>query len=568
MADVLFLILRRLRAPLVTLIVVYAISVGGLTLMPGADPDGQAHRLSFFHAFYIMSYTATTIGFGEVPHPFSDAQRLWMTISIYLSVVGWAYAIGSVFALSSDPTFRAAVARNRFASQVRRLTEPFHIVCGYGQSGASLARALDRMGFRVVVVEQRNDRAGRILIEDFAKPPLVLSADARMPDVLEDAGVRSPLCLGMMAFTSEDSANQAIAIGARVLNKSLRVVSRAKSRAAQDNLEAFGGVHVINPFETFATNLALDLASPEVLRLEEWLTGAPGSECPSRVNVPHGQWVLVGFGRFGRAIAEVLDRAGVEWRAVDPGDIEAADARLLAGGNSQSALREAGVATADVLVAGTDSDAVNLGVTTLARRMNPGIFVVIRQNHVADRVLIEAANAQMRFVQADLMVHECLQILKTPMLGRFIAEARAQGGVFAARTIDRITEAVGTGAPRAWAFRCDVMQPGMFGAFFQRHEMPLRLAHLLCDPTEPSESLAAVALMVERKASTELLPPADLVLRPGDQILFVGDDHALALQRRFLDEPGTIDYVMTGSEPPRGWILRKLRERAESRRAG
>ena len=80
MSDILVLILRRLRAPLITLIAVYAISIFGLVLMPGTDPAGQPWRLSVFDAFYVMSYTATTIGFGEVPHPFSYAQRLWMTV--------------------------------------------------------------------------------------------------------------------------------------------------------------------------------------------------------------------------------------------------------------------------------------------------------------------------------------------------------------------------------------------------------------------------------------------------------------------------------------------------------
>src|SRR4051812_27606190 len=103
MGDVLLLVLRRLRAPLITLLVVYAISVGGLTLIPGVDEKGHPWRMDFFHAFYVMTYTATTIGFGEIPYPFTDAQRLWMIASIYLSVIGWAYALGSVFALSQNP---------------------------------------------------------------------------------------------------------------------------------------------------------------------------------------------------------------------------------------------------------------------------------------------------------------------------------------------------------------------------------------------------------------------------------------------------------------------------------
>ena len=75
-SEVLFMILRRLRMPLITLIVGLCASRSlGLALMPGTDPAGSPWQLGFFHAFYVMSYTATTIGFGELPHPFSDAQR-------------------------------------------------------------------------------------------------------------------------------------------------------------------------------------------------------------------------------------------------------------------------------------------------------------------------------------------------------------------------------------------------------------------------------------------------------------------------------------------------------------
>jgi hypothetical protein len=81
-----FLVLRRMRAPLIVLILIFAISVIGLTLMPGQDASGQPHRLGFFDAFYFMNYTATTIGYGEIPYPFSTAQRMWVTFSIYLAV--------------------------------------------------------------------------------------------------------------------------------------------------------------------------------------------------------------------------------------------------------------------------------------------------------------------------------------------------------------------------------------------------------------------------------------------------------------------------------------------------
>ena len=556
MGDVLFLILRRLRAPLITLIAVYAVSVAGLALIPAVDADGNPGRMSIFHAFYVMSYTATTIGFGEIPQPFTDAQRLWVTFAIYLSVTGWAYTLGSVIALVNDATFRGALARGMFIWRVRGIAEPFYILCGYGQSGSRLGQSLDRLGNRLVIIEPQPERIARVAIQDYATPPLTLTADARLADVLEDGGIRSPHCQGLIALAGEDGVNQAIAIGARLLNPAIQIVARAKSRVAEVNLESFGGVEVVNPFDTFAFNLGVGLRNPEILQIEDWLTAAPGSPCPDRIQPPRGLWVLFGYGRFGRAIAEILDREGIEWKAFDPAMDHDRDRHLLHGEHTESILRDAGIAVADVLVAGADVDAVNLGVTTLARRVKPDIFVVIRQNHIQDRALIDAARANVTFVQSELMVHECLQLLKTPMLGRFISRLReAEPGV-AAATIRRVRDEVGAGAPSAWIFECNVLQPGMFGAFFQSAPASFRIAHLLADPTDPQVRMPAAALMLERQGTFELLPDADLKLKPGDHILFVGDSSTRRLQRRYLAEPGTVSWTLSGTEPPRSFVFR------------
>lgn len=564
MGDVLFLALRRLRAPLITIICVYAISVGGLTLIPGLDAAGKPATMSFFHAFYVVSYTATTIGFGELPNPFTDAQRMWVTFSIYLSVVAWAYSLGTVIAMTNDATFRAMLARSIFNWRVRGIVEPFYIVCGYGQSGAALMHALDDHGTRLVVIETRAERVARMVLEEYITPPLALAADARLADVLEDAGIHSPHCAGLIALAGDDAVNQAIAIGARVLNPGLQIVARAKSHAAEINLATFEDVRVINPFTTFAANLRLGLAAPEVLQLEEWLTGAPGSDCPDCVVLPRGRWVLVGFGRFGHAISAMLDAEGIEWKAFDSSVVDDNEKRLIHSTDTEHALNDAGIARADVLIAGAAVDAVNLGVTTLSRRINAGIFVVIRQNHAQDRALIKAAHADISFVQSELMVHECLQSLKTPMLGRFIGHLRLAGADLATTTIERVKRDSGNGAPLAWTFACDVMQPGMFGAFFQRPGDALRIGHLVTDPTNPSERLVATALLLERQGTPHLLPEDSTVLKPGDQILFVGNDTARSLQLRYLNEPGTVAWVCSGREPPRGAIFRWWQQRSRA----
>jgi len=567
MSDILFLILRRLRAPLITVIIVYAISVGGLALIPGLAPDGSRQPMSIFHAFYVMSYTATTIGFGEIPHPFTDAQRLWVTFAIYLSVIGWAYTLGSVVALANDAPFRTMLRRSIFNWQVRGLAEPFYVLCGYGQSGARLARAIDRLGNRLVIVDPSTDRMAPVAVQEFATPPLTLAADARLADVLVDCGIRSPHCLGVIALAGADAVNQAIAIDARVLNPGILIVARAKSTVAKVNLQSFGGVAVINPFETFAYNVGVALRAPEMAQIEDWLTATDGTPLPPAVQPPRGRWVLVGFGRFGRAIAEVLDDAGIEWKAFDPRATGGRDQRLVHGDYTENILHDAGVESADVLVAGADSDAVNLGATTLARRVKPDIFVVIRQNQMQDRALVEAARANIKFVQSDIMVNECLQVLKTPMLSRFISRLRAGDREQASAVLAHVRREVGDGSPHSWAFECDVLQPGMFFAFFQRPGASFRIQQLMADPTNPGTRMRVTPLMIEREGTHQLLPPEDMPLKPGDRILFAGDDVARRLQKRYLTEPGTVAWVCSGSEPARGFIFRWLEQRRRANAA-
>ena len=102
MHNVVYLILRRMRVPLIVVITTYAISVLGLVLIPGADDQGNPWRMDFFHAIYFVSFLGSTIGFGEIPYPFTDAQRMWTMCVIYAAVVSWLYAIGSILALIQD----------------------------------------------------------------------------------------------------------------------------------------------------------------------------------------------------------------------------------------------------------------------------------------------------------------------------------------------------------------------------------------------------------------------------------------------------------------------------------
>ena len=131
---VLFILMRRLRLPLLILLAILTISTFGLSQIDGVDFDGNPRRLTVFEAFYFMTYTAATVGYTEL-FPYTSAQRLWVTGSIYVGVLGWAYALGTFFSIIGDPAFRAAVGVERFRRAVHRINEPFHIIAGFGNAG-------------------------------------------------------------------------------------------------------------------------------------------------------------------------------------------------------------------------------------------------------------------------------------------------------------------------------------------------------------------------------------------------------------------------------------------------
>ena len=142
MHNVISLLLRRMRLPLIVLITTYAVAVLGLTLIPGVDDQGNPWRMDFFHATYFVSFLGSTIGFGEIPYPFTGAQRMWTTFTIYAAVVSWLYAIGTILTVIQDQGFRRVLAFSSFTRKVRRMQEPFYIVCGYGDASRLLVREL------------------------------------------------------------------------------------------------------------------------------------------------------------------------------------------------------------------------------------------------------------------------------------------------------------------------------------------------------------------------------------------------------------------------------------------
>ena len=560
-----FLVLRRLRTTLITLVLIFAIAVLGLTLVPGpVDENGNVTRMDFFHAFYFTSYTATTIGFGEIPEAFSPQQRLWVTISIYLSVIGWTIFITSLLRLAQDDSLQRALRNRRFYRDVRNLTEPFYLICGYGETGRKICKALDRMGYRLVVLEINPDQLAGIELQNYGSEILSLAANAANPETLQMAGLTYSSCRGVIALTNDDEANLAVAIAGRLLSPGLPVLARAKTRETAANMASFGTRHVIHAVRKFGAYLSLAMHTPSAYHLLVWLTSPVGTAVERHRDPPKGNWILCGYGNFGQNLTESIAREGlpvtvIDLLAEDAFESHVPGVRWIQGdGTGEEVLTRGGIQHAVGIVAATPSDINNLSVAVTARQLNPDVFVILRQNSVDNRPLIEKFEADITMIPSEIIAQECLAILATPMLAPFLDELYSAGADWSDALLKQLTDRFGWEAPEVWSIRVNL---GSAPALHRRL-MPgesVKLCDTLMNPTDREVPLDCEVLRLERDNDDSLLlPDCSMELMAGDEILLVGTRAARRDLNFTLSNEHVLEYVLTGRDLPGGWIWEQL----------
>ncbi len=559
MNSILFMILRRLRRPIILVIVSIAIATIGLTLMPGIDDNGNVWHMSIFQAFYVISYTATTIGFGEVPFPYSQAQRLWMTFSIYFTVIPWVYAVGKIISLLQDVSLRQTVSAERLARNVRQLQEPFFILCSYGQSASLLAHILDEKGMRVVVIEQNQERLNELELTDTRNIMLSLCADAKIPENLIRAGIYNPYCSGVVTLTDNDEVNLAVAVSVKLMKPSLRVLARAERKDIAANMASFGTDHIINPYTLFGEQLAMRVHALGTYILHQWLTGVPGDTLPPPENPPRGNWLVCGYGRFGKSVVENLEREHLTTTIIEAmPDLTECENCVVGSGTEASTLLEAGIETSCGVVAGTDNDINNLSIVMTAKELNPNLFLIVRKNNRNNSTLFKKFGANITMQPTDIIAHECLAHMLTPLLAEFLTLVRNQNNQWANGLISQLVDVVGETVPETFAVTIDADNAAAVSEYIESG-MLVKLKNLMQDPANREKTLKLVPLLLVRNETSILLPDQEMVVIEGDCILFCGTYDAKTTLPASMNNTKTFNYIMNGLEVPDSIVWRWIK---------
>jgi len=565
--DIIWLTMRRMRTPLIVMILVYFVSVMGMIFIPGRDADGNPVQIGYLDAAYFVAILATTIGFGEIPVTFTGAQRLYVFIILLPNVVAWLYSVGSILGMFLDPQFRRVLQRERFSRRVRNLHHGFYIVCGFGNTGRMIVHALLRRGFNTVVLEREEEIVHSMALSDEISHVPALAGESTERQTLELAGLKHERCLGVMAITNDDHANLNIAITSKLLNPGLTVMARTENQRVTANMASFGTDYMVDPYAIFAERLFLAFSSPVKYLVQDWLISVPGSELREPLHPPAGRWILCGLGRFGRQIAGALDNALMPYTVIDvhPDRVNQKEGDILGRGTEPQTLIEAGVRDAVGVIAGTGDDVDNLSIIMTARDLNPRLFFVARQERKENDELFDQSRADLVARRSLIVARRVLMVATTPLLQTFLQHLVAQDDRFAQQVAARLQSVLGGQAPAIWT--AELSGPLSTG-LEEAHSENVRpqLGHILHNARSlEHEHLPSVCLLLERGAARTFLPDLSQELHVGDRLLFAGRESSRLEISWSLTEPHTLLSIATGRHVPRGSLWRWLEARRNRR---
>ncbi len=545
-----------MRAPLILLVCAYAISVTGFVLIPGMNDQGQPWRMDFFHAFYFVSFMGSTIGFGEIPYPFTDAQRLWTLFTIYATVIAWLYAIGTLIALLQTPLFQAAIARSSFRRKVKKIKQSFYVVCGYGDTGRLMVEALAYQGVHCVVIDKDRDRINDLDLADLPLETPRLHGDAADSDTLSRAGMKHQFCKGVVAVTRNDQVNLKIAIASKLLNPDAKVFCWAETHDSGANMASFGTDHIINPYDTFADYLSTALTSPSRYLLHQWLTSSRNAPLCKPIFPPKGRWILCGYGRFGKAVYKKLLAHGLPVTVIEnrPDLTRPPDNSIIGRGTEAETLEAAEIHKAVGIIAGTDHDVNNLSILITAKALNAKLFTIARQEYSSNSEMFAAADLDLVTNHSALIASQLLAQMTTPLTANFLDLAKRQSDEWASALASKLTECGKGMNPLSWVISLNHRRTAAFIERFNRGDN-IHLHHLMREPTDRKKKLPCVALLLQRRG-TERLPPEILLpddktpVYPDDRILFAGDIKAKWKINHIITSSEVLRYTLRGSHPP------------------
>tara|TARA_B100001063_G_scaffold203274_1_gene197405 strand:+ start:2916 stop:4562 length:1647 start_codon:yes stop_codon:yes gene_type:complete len=538
--------------PFLVIIITYTISIIGLLLIEGVDEQGNPYHMGIFDAFYFVSYMATTIGFGEAPFEFNYSQRIWVTFSIYLTVLGWFYGIGSLVSLLQDKLFLQEIERAKFTRQIKNLKENFIIILGYNQITSEIIKKSLQQGIRTVVLEKDKNKINHLILESFTPTVPVLYSENYSLKALELAGIKKYNCKAIVSLFEDDALNLKISLIARLLNKHVKIAAKSTTTNHSENLKDLDVEIIANPFSIISSEVNMALVAPNLLKLEKWLYRIDNLSA-TLPSFPNGKYIICGYGRMGRKIYEKLKKNNIKAQLVeiDKNNInrfskDEIEHINFGDADDKEILLEIGIKDSVAIIAATNDDTTNLSILATAKKLNPEIMTIVRENEMEDFSIFNNANIDHIFMPSKILINKTANALINPLSDKFIRLILKKDENWASKVVRKLVQEINENPILVEFSINEKYTPEIYRHLDEGNSLTLDILATSLHNKEQRNNV--LPLLLQREDEVTLLPVFEHNLKIGDKILFACDEHAKDDIEYICQNIYEFHYALTGEE--------------------
>ena len=215
---------------------------------------------SFLDALYMTAITLTTVGYGDVigldDKPFG---KLFTIVFVFVGAGTIAYLFTTLAAYIIGGELKRAFRRRSMEKRIAKMKNHY-IVCGIGMVGLYVVHELFITKKPQIAVDLDEGRFD--LLKAHELPIDLLVGDATENEILWDAMIEH--AKGLFATTNSDNDNIVIALTAKQMNPSLRVVCRCTDTKNIDKIRRAGADAVVALNYIGGLRMASEMIRPTV----------------------------------------------------------------------------------------------------------------------------------------------------------------------------------------------------------------------------------------------------------------------------------------------------------------
>ena len=331
------------------------------------------------------------------------------------------------------------------------------------------------------------------------------------------------------------------------------MAAKSTTSIQTENLKDIDVEIIANPFAIISSEINMALVSPNMFKLEKWLYGIDDLVATLPV-FPKGRYIICGYGRLGRKIYEKLSCNNIDVQLVEIDgnkalryNEEEMSNLTFANADDKYTLQNVGVETASAIIASTNNDTVNLSILATAKKLNPDIMTIVRENEMDDFSIFKNANIDHIFMPSKILINKTTNALIKPLSDRFLRMIIKKDEQFATLLVKRLLQEINENPLTFELVINEKTSPEIF-KHLGKDEKSLSLDILRRSLHNQESSNNVVPLLLQRDEEYILLPEWDEKISIDDKILMACDENAKDDIEYISSNIYEFYYALTGKE--------------------